>query len=69
MDTQHNDMSEEQPDRVEQCVRCDLELDVSVSKPMPEWEYVKLTYNQERGALPICEDCFEGVRDRDLWDR
>ncbi len=34
-----------------------------------EAEYRHLTFNQETGALAICKECFEEVKNRDLWAR
>lgn len=46
------------------CIRCDERLE---KKTLPERDYEQLTFNQETSALPICDSCFELVKDRDLW--
>jgi hypothetical protein len=46
----------------EQCIRCDEELDVTD----PLENYKALIYNHGGGELPICHDCFEEVRGRNL---
>lgn len=48
----------------ERCVRCDEEIPVG---PGHFTEYRSLTFNHEAGCLPMCNECFEEVRDRDLW--
>jgi len=48
----------------ELCIRCNEKIPIGVHN----WgEYVTLTFHQESGALPICQECFEEVRCRDLW--
>jgi len=49
------------------CIRCD-EPTAHEYPRVTSSEYVLLTFNHEMGALPICKDCFEEVRDRDFWD-
>ena len=50
--------------KTELCVRCDDEIPVGTEN----WtDYRTLTLDQETGALPMCMDCFDEVRDRDLW--
>jgi hypothetical protein len=49
------------------CIRCEREVEECHS--LREREYEVLTFHQERGALPICDMCFENVKDRDLWAR
>lgn len=57
-------MSDADTDKVEQCIRCDDEIDVD------DWgNYVTMAYHQERGALPMCHDCFDEVESRNLWGR
>lgn len=56
--------SEQDTDEVEQCVRCDEEIDVSELG-----NYVTLPYRQQAGALPMCHDCFDEVESRNLWSR
>jgi len=48
------------------CIRCDE----TVAEDYPEdlGEYVQLTYKQEAGAVVVCKDCFEVVKNRDLWN-
>jgi hypothetical protein len=48
------------------CIRCDEPT--AHEYPTLTSEYMLLAFNQEAGALPICIDCFEEVRDRDIWD-
>lgn len=57
-------MSSESGDRTECCIRCDDEISVTVDH-FPE-DYRELTFDHEASALPICPDCFEEVRDRDI---
>lgn len=57
-------MSDGDTGEVEQCIRCDDEIDVGDLS-----NYVTLPYHQERGALPICHDCFDEVESRNLWNR
>lgn len=61
--------SEQSPGRTSQCIRCDKHLDVSPGQDLRERGYHTLAFHQEKGALPICDDCFEEVRGRDLWKR
>lgn len=62
-------MSDNQSDssskKTAQCIRCDEE--VSTARPSGGWDYVPLPFNQQTGALPICKECFEGVKPRDVW--
>ena len=48
----------------EQCIRCDEEIPVGVDRL---GEYMELTFNHEAGSLPICRDCFQEIKHRDLW--
>lgn len=59
-------MSDESGRATAQCIRCDDEILVD-SQAFADREYVPLPFHQEKGALPICPECFEEVRDRDLW--
>jgi len=56
--------SEQETDDVEQCIRCDEEIEVGFDHL---GEYIPLTFNHEAGALPVCRDCFDEVKGRDLW--
>jgi len=49
----------------EQCIRCD-EV-VELTPDLTEAEYIQLTYDHEALAMPICLDCFNKVRNRDVW--
>ena len=50
-----------------QCIRCDDEL--KESGDLVNREYMALPYKQGVGALPLCKDCFDAVKPRDLWSR
>lgn len=50
----------------ELCVRCDEEVPVGAKNLN---EYVTMTFHQEKGALPMCPECFEEVKGRDMWKR
>jgi len=49
------------------CIRCDKKMEKR--RDMRDREYKTVTYNHELGALPICRDCFDAVKGRDLWSR
>lgn len=46
------------------CIRCDER--VETARPSPGHDHVRLYYNQERGALTLCNDCFKEVKPRDV---
>ena len=48
-------------DETELCIRCDKPVNVGDRR-----EYMPLTFNHETGCLPLCNDCFDEVEDRDL---
>jgi NAD-dependent SIR2 family protein deacetylase len=48
---------------VAQCIRCDSDV------PTDPLEGLTLTYNQERGAVKVCEDCVTVVKERNHWDQ
>lgn len=48
-----------------QCIRCDDEF--SGFRPGTDAEGIILYYNQERGTLPLCNECFEEVKSRDVY--
>jgi len=48
----------------EQCIRCDTRTPVGTDN---RDQYVTLTFDQEAGAFPLCDECFDEVRGRDLW--
>jgi len=51
----------------EQCIRCDDPVPVGPDAGLRD--YYTLTFNHEKGAFPLCNDCFEAVEERDLWAR
>lgn len=59
---------DESSERSLRCIRCDDEVD-GPARPSKGNDYVLLAFNQETGFLPICNACFEEVRDRDLTQR
>lgn len=59
-------MTAESQSPTRQCIRCD---DPAGVKYPDNGDYVLLTYGQETGAVPVCMDCFEEVKRRDLWSR
>lgn len=50
---------------IKHCIRCDDKILIEVGNLSRG--YISLTFNQEAGALPICRDCFEEVKERDMW--
>jgi len=44
-----------------QCIRCDAAVGTGVSGGLT------LTYNQETGAVKVCEDCAAVVKERNMW--
>ncbi len=50
----------------EKCIRCDEVVPVDVDAL--GHSHVQLPFHQEEGALPICMDCFEEVKPRDVWN-
>jgi hypothetical protein len=54
-----------EPD-TERCIRCDEPVPVGPGTDLRA--YHTLTFHHETGAFPLCNDCFDEVEDRDLWD-
>lgn len=59
-------MSERSPQEGTECIRCDEP--VAADYPDQDGDYVLLTYLQEEGAVPVCKDCFEEVKRRNVWN-
>ena len=57
---------EQSSSETEQCIRCDDPIPVGPGVPLRE--YHSLTYHHETGCFTLCNDCFDEVEDRDLWD-
>ena len=46
---------------ITQCIRCDEEVSMAMGHGLT------LTYNQETGAVKVCDECEEVVKRRDFW--
>lgn len=58
-------MDDDSSKKTHLCIRCDGEVE-GPARPSEGWDYIRLAFNQHRGELPICEECFEEVKDRDV---